>query len=83
METASTSSRTITLISESEPIRVLQAKISGDGFRLESQNQTTANRVEFLIEARAGIVPGVYKGQLAIQLSNEKECQAGLIFIVE
>ncbi len=83
METASTSSRIITLISESEPIRVLQAKISGDGFRLESQNQTTANRVDFLIEACAGTVPGVYKGQLAIQLSKGKECQAGLIFIVE
>jgi hypothetical protein len=61
MGTASASSRTVTLISESEPLLVRQAAVSGDGFRLESRNQTATNRVEFVIGANAGTGPGVYK----------------------
>ena len=83
METAAKASRTITLISESEPLRVLQAEVSGDGFRLETQNQMATNRVEFVIGASSGTVPGVYKGQLTVKLSNGKECHAGLLFIRE
>jgi hypothetical protein len=83
METAAKASRAFTLISESEPIRGLQAEVFGDGFRLENQNQIATNRAEFLIGACAGTVPGVYKGQLTVKLSNGKECHAGLLFIKE
>lgn len=83
METAAKASRSVTLISESESIRVLQAEVSGDGFRLEAQNQIATNKVEFLIGASAGTVPGVYKGQLTVKLSNGKACHAGLLFIRE
>jgi len=83
METAAKASRSLTLISESEPIHVLQVDVSGDGFRLEKQIQIATNRVEFLIGASAGTVPGVYKGQLTVKLSNGKACHAGLLFIKE
>jgi hypothetical protein len=83
MDTAAKASRGVTLIAESEPIRVIQAEVSGDVFRLEAQNQIATNRVEFLIGASAGTVPGVYKGQLTVKLSNGKECHAGLLFIRE
>ena len=83
METAAKASRAVTLISESEPIGVLQAEVSSDVFRLEAQNQIATNKVEFLIGASAGTVPGVYKGQLTVKLSNGKTCHAGLLFIRE
>lgn len=83
IEAATKASRAVTLISESEPIRVLQAEVFGDGFRLETQNQISTNRVEFLIGVSAGTVSGVYKGQLTVKLSNGKECHAGLLFIIE
>jgi hypothetical protein len=60
MEPASTASRGITLIAESDPLKIRQAAVSGDGFRLEALNQTASNRVEFLIKASARTVPGVY-----------------------
>lgn len=83
MGAESKSSRAITLISESESLSVREAKVSGDGFRLESQKQVAPNRVEFLIEATTGTTSGVHKGQLHVQLSDGKECQAGLLLIVE
>jgi len=83
METSAKSSRTITLIAESEPISVRHAEVSGDGFRLESHNQTASNRVAFVIEVTAGTAPGLHRGQLNVKLSNDKDCQAGLMVIVE
>ena len=83
MEAASKSSRTITLISEADPLHVQHATVSGDGFRLESQNQIASNRVAFVIEASTGTAPGLYKGQLTVRLATGKDCQAGLMTIVE
>jgi len=83
MGTASASSRTVTLIAESGPLHVRRAEVSGDGFRLEARNQTATNRVEFLIGANAGTVPGVYKGRLTVETEDGKACRAELIAIVE
>lgn len=83
MEPASSASRGITLIEESEPLNIRHAAVSGDGFRLESQNQIASNSVEFLVNASARTVPGVYRGRLAVELSDGKTCQCELMFVVE
>lgn len=83
MEQASSASRGITLIAESEPLKIRQVAVSGDGFRLESQKQIASNRVEFVVGTDAGAVPGIRKGRLAVETEDGKSCRSALIAIVE
>jgi len=83
MEQASSASRGITLIAESEPLKIRQVAVSGDGFRLESQKQIASNRVEFVVGTDAGAVPGIRKGRLTVETEDGKACRAELIAIVE
>lgn len=74
MEAGAKAQRSITLIAESGEVQVLQAAVSGDGFRLESQRQVFTNRVAFAVEAKVGVA-----GRNAMECAGNEQEMAGLL----
>lgn len=75
--------RTVTLVSESGKLTVRRAEVSGDGFRLESQEQIAPDKVAFMIASEAGTAQGLHHGKLTAILENDGEAQAALVFVTE
>ena len=75
--------RTVTLISETGKLDFLRADVSGDGFRLTSQEQTAPDRMAFAVVAEASAALGLCKGKLTVTLADGSEARAALMFVAE
>lgn len=75
--------RTITLISETGKLDVRQADVSGDGFRLELQEQTAPDKMVCVVVAEAGAALGLRQGKLTVTPVDGSEARAGVMFVEE